>query len=189
MISTPQPRACGERKPSYHYEYVMPTKLCYYFIISNFHHDEQSRRNRKCFQPCSTPIDCLQQARFLTMDRKVPIHKDTTEVSKKQNDNNADEEKLSAFGAYVRLWTYASPPDTLLRIIGCLAGLGAGTAYPLMTIVFGNLINDFDGFALGIVPGSKFRLDLNHNSLWFIYLFLGKFGISSSFPSQNNGYI
>jgi ATP-binding cassette subfamily B (MDR/TAP) protein 1 len=77
------------------------------------------------------------------MDRKVPIDEDTTEVSTKRNGNNADDEKLSAFGAYVRLWTYASPLDILLRIIGCLAGLGAGTAYPLMTIVFGNLINDF----------------------------------------------
>jgi ATP-binding cassette subfamily B (MDR/TAP) protein 1 len=122
------------------------------------------------------------------MDRKVPIDEDTTEVSTKRNGNNADDEKLSAFGAYVRLWTYASPLDTVLRIIGCLAGLGAGTAYPLMTIVFGNLINDFNGFALGIVPASKFRSDLNHNSLWFIYLFLGKFGVSSSFPSQHNGY-
>jgi ATP-binding cassette subfamily B (MDR/TAP) protein 1 len=123
------------------------------------------------------------------MDRKVPVDEDTTKVSKKRNGNNVDDEKLSAFGAYVRLWTYASPLDTLLRIIGCLAGLGAGTAYPLMTIVFGNLINDFNGFALGIVPASKFRSDLNHNSLWFIYLFLGKFGVSISFSSQLNGYI
>jgi ATP-binding cassette, subfamily B (MDR/TAP), member 1 len=123
------------------------------------------------------------------MDRKVPMDEDTTDVSKKRNGNNVDDETLSAFGAYVRLWTYASPLDTLLRIIGCLAALGAGTAYPLMTIVFGNLINDFNGFALRVVPASKFRSDLNHNSLWFIYLFLGKFGVSSSFPSQLNGYI
>jgi ATP-binding cassette subfamily B (MDR/TAP) protein 1 len=112
------------------------------------------------------------------MDQKA-LHEDTSEVSKKRN-NNVDDENLSAFRAYVHLWTYASPLDTLLRIIGCLAALGAGTAYPLMTIVFGNLINDFNNFALGLLPGSKFRSDLNRNSLWFIYLFMGKFGVSIS---------
>jgi ATP-binding cassette subfamily B (MDR/TAP) protein 1 len=52
-----------------------------------------------------------------------------------------------------------------------------------MTIVFGNLVNDFNGFALGIVPASKFRSDLNHNPLWFIYLFLVKFGVNISLPN------
>jgi hypothetical protein len=58
-------------------------------------------------------------------------------------------ETLSAFRAYVRLWTYANLFDHILRGIGCAAALGADSAYPMMTIVSGSLINAFDDFVLG----------------------------------------
>jgi len=90
-----------------------------------------------------------------------------------------DNKTLSPFRAYLRLWEYASPIDNSLRAIACASALGAGTAYPLMTIVFGTLINDFNNFGLGLLSPSEFRSRLNTNSLWFVYLFLGKFGVSS----------
>jgi hypothetical protein len=84
---------------------------------------------------------------------------------------------LSASAAYFQLWQYSSPLDWVLRIIGAFAALGGGTAYPLMTIIFGNLVNDFNGIALGLESPGKFRHSVNHNAIWFVYLFVGKFGV------------
>jgi len=124
----------------------------------------------------------------LSMGQKIPLNEETRELSQKLDGNYNEGEKLSAFRAYVRLWTYATPFDTLLRILGCLAALGAGTAYPLTTIVFGNLINDFNNFGLGILTPAKFRSSLSYNTLWFVYLFLGKFGVSTSFLYRIKGF-
>jgi ATP-binding cassette, subfamily B (MDR/TAP), member 1 len=95
-------------------------------------------------------------------------------------DEKAPKETLPASVAYFRLWQYSSPLDWLLRAVGALAALGAGTAYPLMTIVFGDLVNDFNAIALGLETPAQFRHSINHNSLWFVYLFIGKFGVRNS---------
>ena len=86
---------------------------------------------------------------------------------------------ISASAAYFRLWQYSNSLDWLLRVLGGFAALGAGTAYPLMTIIFGNLVNGFNSIALGIESPAQFRLSINHNSLWFVYLFIGKFGVGA----------
>jgi hypothetical protein len=97
-----------------------------------------------------------------------------------QEGEKSTSQTLSPSAAYFRLWHYASSLDWLLRAIGGLAALGAGTAYPLMTIVFGNLVNDFNAIALGLESPAQFRQSINHNSLWFVYLFAGKFGVRTS---------
>jgi hypothetical protein len=56
-------------------------------------------------------------------------------------DTGEDRGKLSAPRAYFRLWTYANLLDVLLRVIGTAAALGGGSAYPLTTILLGNLVN------------------------------------------------
>lgn len=94
-------------------------------------------------------------------------------------DKDEDRGKLSAPRAYLRLWTYANLLDVLLRLIGTAAALGGGSAYPLMTLILGNLVNAFNGVAVGSVSLVEFQDSINQNSLWFVYLFLGKFGVSS----------
>jgi ATP-binding cassette subfamily B (MDR/TAP) protein 1 len=85
------------------------------------------------------------------------------------------EGKLSAPAAYFRLWTYAYPLDVILRVIATAAALGGGSAYPLMTLIFGNLVNAFNN--TGVLSPSEFRSTVNRDSLWFLYLFIGKFGV------------
>jgi ATP-binding cassette subfamily B (MDR/TAP) protein 1 len=105
-------------------------------------------------------------------------HKTSSQGEDIQPDVNIETEKtLSASKAYFRLWRYASPLDWLLRTVGVFAALGGGTAYPLMTIIFGSLVNDFNAIALGLESPSQFRHRVNHNTLWFVYLFVGKFGL------------
>lgn len=106
----------------------------------------------------------------------------TGSARRRSNDGDTEEDggKLSAPRAYFRLWTYANLLDMLLRVIGAAAALGGGSAYPLMTLIFGNLVNAFNDVAVGGVSLTEFRDSVNRNSLWFIYLFVGKFGVSSS---------
>jgi ATP-binding cassette, subfamily B (MDR/TAP), member 1 len=67
-------------------------------------------------------------------------------------------------------------------MVGTAAALGGGSAYPLMTLVLGNLVNAFNDLAVGRLSPAEFRDSINQNSLWFVYLFAGKFGVSSLIP-------
>jgi ABC-type multidrug transport system fused ATPase/permease subunit len=57
-----------------------------------------------------------------------------------------------------------------------IASAGAGAALPLMNIIFGRLVGSFNNY---FIPGSgvseaEFRSSVNQNSLYIVYLFIGK---------------
>jgi len=109
----------------------------------------------------------------------VPEKEDVSIDIKKDHDNGKPPEKekqISPMNAYFKLWSFATPLDVLLRCLAALASAGSGTAEPLMAIVFGNLVNLFNGTE-PITP-AEFRSEINKNSLWFVYLFIGKFAVS-----------
>ncbi|KAF3483014.1 multidrug resistance protein [Arthroderma uncinatum] len=85
------------------------------------------------------------------------------------------DEPPQGFGAYVKLWSWCEPVDVVLRIVGFFAAIGAGTALPLMTIVFGKFVDVFNDFGVGRVSAADFRSQVSKNALWFVYLFIGKF--------------
>jgi len=113
-------------------------------------------------------------------------HQNAEDEKVQHEDDVKTEQDLSASAAYFGLLRYSSPLDWLLRAVGGLAALGAGTAYPLTTIIFGNLTNDFTAFALGLEPPDQFRHSINHNSLWFVYVFVGKFGVGCLYSLMAN---
>jgi len=95
--------------------------------------------------------------------------------------NPEDEEgkpKLSPAKAYFKLWTYASPLDIFLRLLGTAAILAAGTALPLMTIVFGTFVNEFNGWGTGATTPDEFRKAVNKNAVYLVYIFIGRFAVS-----------
>ena len=108
------------------------------------------------------------------------IREDATVVidspSSKSEDQKDDKAKKKdgGYGYYVKLWTYSTPIDVLLRVVAFFAACGAGAALPLMTIIFGRLVNDFNAFGSGGPPDSL-RAAVNKNGLWFLYLFIAKF--------------
>ena len=77
-----------------------------------------------------------------------------------------------------RLLSYATGSDWILIITAVLCSAGAGIALPLMNVVvFGRLSANFTGY---FVPGSgitktEFLSQVNHNTLYIVYLFIGKF--------------
>jgi ATP-binding cassette, subfamily B (MDR/TAP), member 1 len=75
-----------------------------------------------------------------------------------------------------RILSYGTPLDYTLQVIGALAAIGAGTALPFMTLVFGQLVNVFNTVGPnGPADPQFFRQAIASNTLWFVYLFLGKF--------------
>jgi ATP-binding cassette subfamily B (MDR/TAP) protein 1 len=69
----------------------------------------------------------------------------------------------------------------VLHTVGFFSAIGAGAALPLMTLVFGELVNVFnewgqvDADGNPLVTPHQFRQEINKNALWFVYLFIGKF--------------
>ncbi|KAB2601391.1 ABC transporter B family member 9-like [Pyrus ussuriensis x Pyrus communis] len=78
----------------------------------------------------------------------------------------ADQEKQTV--AFYKLFSFADRLDVALIIIGTISAVGNGLSKPLMTLVFGNLINTFGSTDPGhIVPM------ISKVSLKFVYLAIG----------------
>jgi hypothetical protein len=63
-----------------------------------------------------------------------------------------------------KLWRYATPIDIVLRLCGFFAACGAGAALPLMTIVFGRLVNDFNDWGRGASAPDRLQAAVNSNA-------------------------
>ncbi|MED6121362.1 hypothetical protein PIB30_029479 [Stylosanthes scabra] len=70
-----------------------------------------------------------------------------------------------------KLFSFADPLDYALMIVGTIGAVGNGMANPLMTVVFGNLIDAFGGTS----NSHKVVHDVSKLALKFVYLALGSF--------------
>ncbi|OJD17431.1 hypothetical protein AJ78_02456 [Emergomyces pasteurianus Ep9510] len=106
----------------------------------------------------------------------------------KQQDEPEQKPPLKNFW---RILGHGTLLDKILMGIAALCASGAGTALPLMNIVFGNVVSDFNGY---FVPGSgvtkdQFLDSVNQSVLYIVYLFIGKFllGYVSMFSLRMTG--
>ncbi|TQE00710.1 hypothetical protein C1H46_013649 [Malus baccata] len=87
------------------------------------------------------------------------------------NNNNGSQEKADQKKqkvAFYKLFSFADRLDVALMIVGTISAVGNGLSKPLMTLVFGNLINTFGCTDPGhIVPM------ISKVSLKFVYLAIG----------------
>lgn len=80
---------------------------------------------------------------------------------------------------YFRVFTYATKLDFVLMGAAIFASIGAGATMPLMNIVFGRLVGDFNNFATASGPGpEEFKSQLNQMALYLFALFLARFGFN-----------
>lgn len=63
--------------------------------------------------------------------------------SKQQADSKKEKEESSQTVPLYKLFSFADSLDHLLMIVGTIAAAGNGISMPLMTILFGDLINSF----------------------------------------------
>ncbi|KAI1813242.1 P-loop containing nucleoside triphosphate hydrolase protein [Poronia punctata] len=89
-------------------------------------------------------------------------------------------EREAGFGDYIRVFKYARGWDLPLLAIAGLAAAGAGVTLPITNIVFGRLVNQFNGYFLDppTTTRSEFQSSLNRNTLYLFILFLARFALA-----------
>ncbi|KAK0701257.1 multidrug resistance protein [Lasiosphaeris hirsuta] len=80
---------------------------------------------------------------------------------------------------YFRVFRYAKPLDVACFIAAALASSGAGITLPLLNVVFGQLVGQFNDY---FTPGTtqtrdEFEAVLNRQSLYILALFVGRLGL------------
>lgn len=72
------------------------------------------------------------------------------------------------------LFRYASAQDALIIAISSICAIIAGVAVPLNTVIIGTLAGAFKNFAAGDLPRAEFDSQINHKTLYFVYLAIGE---------------
>ncbi|KAG5663582.1 hypothetical protein KAF25_001518 [Fusarium avenaceum] len=77
-----------------------------------------------------------------------------------------------------RIFAYNDTLGWCLNVVAFICMIATGTLLPLMDLVFGKFVTVFNNFSTGSISADEFRSEVNHYSLWFIYLFIAKFVLS-----------
>ncbi|ORY66201.1 P-loop containing nucleoside triphosphate hydrolase protein [Pseudomassariella vexata] len=96
------------------------------------------------------------------------------------HDAQLKSEREARFSDYVRVFSYAKPWDFVLMVMAAVASIGAGVTMPLLNVVFGRLVGDFNGYFMEPPRATQAQFDasLNRNSLYIFALFIAKFGLN-----------
>jgi ATP-binding cassette, subfamily B (MDR/TAP), member 1 len=114
----------------------------------------------------------------LRVDTDDGLAKDgkTPETAK---DPKARPEREAEFKDYLRIFSYAAKWDILLMVGAALASIGAGVTMPLMNIVFGKLVANFNNyFGANAQTEEEFNAQVNRQSLYMFALFIARFGLN-----------
>ncbi|KAK3995414.1 putative ABC multidrug transporter [Cladorrhinum sp. PSN332] len=88
-------------------------------------------------------------------------------------------EREAQFSDYLRVFTYGTKWDYLMMAVAAIASIGAGTTMPLMNIVFGRLVGDFNAY---FTPSAQTRTDflnqIDRMALYMFGLFIARFGLN-----------
>ncbi|GKT75866.1 ABC transporter [Colletotrichum tofieldiae] len=81
---------------------------------------------------------------------------------------------------YLRVFTYATKWDIIAYFAAGLSSIAAGTTLPLMNIVFGQLVNQVNGFAVGdgTTSDDEFRRIADRQALYLFILFIARLALN-----------
>lgn len=106
-------------------------------------------------------------------DLSTPV---ATRKAKNEKKTKDGEEDVGSLHYFFRVhWQYSTVLDHTLRIVGFAAAIGSGVLPPLMTLIFGSSVNDFNDFEEGRRSGDDLYDTMTANALWLLYLFIGRF--------------
>ncbi|ORX90713.1 P-loop containing nucleoside triphosphate hydrolase protein [Basidiobolus meristosporus CBS 931.73] len=116
--------------------------------------------------------------------KAVEIKEDSKEIKDKKA---GAEPKVSMS----ELFNFATKFDVMLMSVGLFAAIAAGAGMPLMTIIFGGMVNEFGAFSTKVIKGipitpaeiDSFRSTINQYTLYFIYLAIGIFVTTYAYMS------
>ncbi|GAA0164753.1 ATP-binding cassette [Lithospermum erythrorhizon] len=97
-------------------------------------------------------------------ERPKEIGRENDESKEDDNTKNKKNEKVG----FYKLFTFADRLDLTLMMVGTIAAVANGMTQPVMTLIFGNLIN-----TLGTTPPSRVVHEVSKVSLLFLYLAIG----------------
>ncbi|KAI0430056.1 multidrug resistance protein [Xylaria sp. FL1042] len=129
------------------------------------------------------PPGSSQSASDGTME-KQPAPSAVAGMTKKQEEAEQDAklhpEREAAFKDYLRVFTYARGWDLPLFALAAVAAAGAGVTLPLVNIIFGRLVNQFNGYFLNppTLTHDQFQGQLNKNALYLFVIFLARFTLA-----------
>ncbi|KAL3485640.1 ATP-binding cassette multidrug transport protein [Aspergillus germanicus] len=101
--------------------------------------------------------------------------RETDDISKPSEPENNPQS--GGFKSYLRIFSYADSFGWTLNVLALLGAIGAGSALPLMDLLFGKMLTTFNDLATGQSSPEQFRDDLGGFVLYFVYLFIGKFAL------------
>ncbi|KAI2636040.1 P-loop containing nucleoside triphosphate hydrolase protein [Xylaria nigripes] len=104
----------------------------------------------------------------------------TVQEEQAKRDATIRPEREATFKDYLRVFKYARGWDLPLLVLAGVVAAGSGALLPLINIIFGRLVNQFNGYFLQppTLTRAEFQASLNTNSLYIFLLFLGKFILS-----------
>ncbi|KAI0873469.1 multidrug resistance protein [Hypoxylon argillaceum] len=104
----------------------------------------------------------------------------TTKEEQAEQDAKLRPEREAAFGDYLRVFKYARGWDLPLLAVAAVAAAGSGVTLPLVNIIFGRLVSDFNGYFLDppTTTRGEFQALLNRNALYLFILFLARFTLA-----------
>jgi ATP-binding cassette subfamily B (MDR/TAP) protein 1 len=73
------------------------------------------------------------------------------------------------------LYRYGTKNDFLIMAVSSICAIAAGAALPLMTVIFGNLTGNFNGYFQGTIGRAQFEHTITHTVLYFVYLGVAEF--------------
>ncbi|KAF4264267.1 hypothetical protein CNMCM8812_000767 [Aspergillus fumigatus] len=99
------------------------------------------------------------------------------EQEKSESKNDGKPTETVSLGNYFRALSYATGKDRLVLTVALISAIASGVPLPLMNIVFGNLVGEFNGYFMPgtTVTEAQFKASVNKLSLYIVYLFIAKF--------------
>lgn len=112
-------------------------------------------------------------------EKKLAAADDKADGNGPAKDVKARPEREASAADYFRVFGYATKRDFALMVTAALASIGAGTTMPLMNIVFGRLVGDFNNyFTPSAQSADNFSAQINRMSLYMFALFIARFGLN-----------
>jgi ATP-binding cassette subfamily B (MDR/TAP) protein 1 len=84
-------------------------------------------------------------------EESLPPKTDGDEKSTVANDEGG------SFKDFARIFQYADRTSWILNIISLITSIGAGVTLPLMTLVFGDAIGEFNNFSVADIDPQSFN--------------------------------
>jgi ATP-binding cassette subfamily B (MDR/TAP) protein 1 len=121
---------------------------------------------------------------LVEVDLEKAQPKDAVEMTAvKPMDNATDKKKKEPSAptqnaAFFDLFYFADKLDAFLIILGIICSIAQGVTLPLLSVVFGQLIDTFGKYEYGAISQSKFEDEIRLNVLYFVGIGVGSFTVS-----------